>query len=68
MIKCDELATGPGEVMVKKLAKQVGYFPVFSFLVSASGMIDALVTATTGTKAGMLNIFFYFFFHLTICI
>jgi hypothetical protein len=38
--------------MIKDLAKAVGYFPVFTWVSSISGLVDTLVTATTGQKAG----------------
>ncbi|CAJ0766131.1 6926_t:CDS:10 [Entrophospora sp. SA101] len=38
--------------LVLKLAKQVGYFPVFSTLVSMSNLIDGLASATIGQKTG----------------
>lgn len=39
--------------MTKILAKQVGYFPVFTWATSMSGLIDTMVAATTGQKAGL---------------
>jgi len=39
--------------MISNLAKQLGYFPVFTWLVSFSGLIDTLVSITTGQKAGL---------------
>lgn len=38
--------------MTKSLAKEVGYFPVFTWAASMSGLIDTVVTATTGQKTG----------------
>jgi hypothetical protein len=38
--------------MIKDLAKEVGYFPVFTWISSISGLVDTVVTATTGQKAG----------------
>jgi hypothetical protein len=39
--------------MTKSLAKEVGYFPVFTWAASMSGLIDTVVTATTGQKTGL---------------
>ncbi|ORX88802.1 hypothetical protein K493DRAFT_410813 [Basidiobolus meristosporus CBS 931.73] len=39
--------------LLKILAKQVGYFPLFSFLVGATNLLDSFVSATTGQKAGL---------------
>lgn len=41
--------------MTKNLAKEVGYFPVFTWLASMSGLIDTAVTATTGQKANLAS-------------
>lgn len=38
--------------MTKNLAKEVGYFPVFTWAASISGLIDTVVAATTGQKTG----------------
>lgn len=38
--------------MTKNLAKEVGYFPVFTWVSSMSGLIDTVVAATTGQKTG----------------
>lgn len=35
------------------LAKQLGYYPVFTWISSFNQLIDTLVTATTGQKAGL---------------
>ncbi|CAO3696072.1 unnamed protein product [Umbelopsis ramanniana] len=35
------------------LAKQLGYYPVFTWISSLNQLIDTLVTATTGQKAGL---------------
>lgn len=39
--------------MTKSLAKQVGYFPVFTWATSMSGLVDTMIAATTGQKAGL---------------
>jgi hypothetical protein len=36
--------------LTKSLAKEVGYFPVFTWMVSMTGSIDTIVAATTGQK------------------
>lgn len=38
--------------MLANLASQIGFWPQLNFMVSASTMVDSLVTATTGAKAG----------------
>ncbi|KAJ1942932.1 mitochondrial escape protein 2, partial [Linderina macrospora] len=35
------------------LAKQLGYWPIFSAIISITNMIDLMVAATTGSKAGI---------------
>jgi hypothetical protein len=50
-IDCDELINIPEHEMLSRLARQVGFYPQLNFLVSASGIIDILIAATTGTKA-----------------
>ncbi|KAI8321981.1 hypothetical protein GQ54DRAFT_297667 [Martensiomyces pterosporus] len=35
------------------LAKQLGYWPVFSSIISITNAVDLMVTATTGSKAGI---------------
>lgn len=39
--------------MTKSLAKQVGYFPIFTWVSSMSGLMDTLLAATTGQKANL---------------
>ncbi|CEI89500.1 hypothetical protein RMCBS344292_03855 [Rhizopus microsporus] len=41
--------------MTKNLAKEVGYFPVFTWVSSMSGLIDTVVAATTGQKANLTS-------------
>ncbi|RUP43989.1 RNA12 protein-domain-containing protein [Jimgerdemannia flammicorona] len=45
--------SGNNNDMIASLARQLGYFPVFTWLVSLSGLVDTLVSATTGQKAGI---------------
>ncbi|CAI2171431.1 19627_t:CDS:10 [Funneliformis geosporum] len=50
-IKCDVILNSRDEnELVLKLAKQVGYFPVFTLLVTLSNLIDGLASATIGQK------------------
>lgn len=35
------------------LAKQLGYFPVFTWVASMSNLLETVVTATTGQKTGL---------------
>lgn len=39
--------------MLSRLATQIGFYPQLNFIVSASGIIDTLIAATTGAKAGL---------------
>lgn len=41
--------------MTLALAKQLGYFPVFTWIASLSKLLDTLVTATTGQNAGLAS-------------
>ncbi|CAG8677701.1 11945_t:CDS:2, partial [Dentiscutata heterogama] len=51
VIKCDEILNSHNEnEVILKLAKQVGYFPVFSLLISMSNLIDGLASAMIGNK------------------
>lgn len=52
-IKCDDLVGQNDHVLLSRLAEQVGFFPSFGFLSQASTVMDALITATTGAKAGL---------------
>jgi hypothetical protein len=52
LINCEDLVGQPDHAILSKFASQVGYFPLFSWMVNAGAFIDAFVTATTGTKAG----------------
>ncbi|KAI8081771.1 RNA12 protein-domain-containing protein [Halteromyces radiatus] len=54
MIDCEELVNSRNKSeMTKALAKQVGYFPVFTWVASLSNLIETLVTATTGQHTGL---------------
>ncbi|KAJ3216920.1 mitochondrial escape protein 2 [Dinochytrium kinnereticum] len=54
-IDCNELVTQRDHVMLSNLAKQIGYFPIFTWFVSAGSFIDTLITASTGAKAGIAS-------------
>ncbi|KAJ3147035.1 mitochondrial escape protein 2 [Geranomyces variabilis] len=53
VIRCDELAGQPPHVMLDRLATQINFKPMFNWLVQGSSMIDTMITATTGAKAGL---------------
>ncbi|KAI9027400.1 RNA12 protein-domain-containing protein [Phycomyces nitens] len=54
LIDCEELSNARNKSeLTKMLAKEVGYFPLFTWISSMSGLIETLVTATTGQKAGL---------------
>ncbi|OAD00271.1 hypothetical protein MUCCIDRAFT_44126, partial [Mucor lusitanicus CBS 277.49] len=53
-IDCEAVGSGRNQSdMTKNLAKEVGYFPVFTWVSSMSGLIDTVVAATTGQKTGL---------------
>lgn len=52
IIDCEELINVPEHEMLSRLATQVGFYPQLNFMVSASGIIDTLIAATTGAKSG----------------
>jgi hypothetical protein len=53
-IQGEELANARNKNEVTTiLAKQLGYYPVFTWVSSFNQLIDTLVTATTGQKAGL---------------
>ncbi|KAJ1542923.1 mitochondrial escape protein 2 [Cladochytrium tenue] len=52
VINCEEFINLPDHQLLNTFAKQVGYFPVFGWLVSAGSIIDTLTASLTGTKAG----------------
>ncbi|KAI8820540.1 RNA12 protein-domain-containing protein [Fimicolochytrium jonesii] len=53
VIHCDELAGQPNHIMLKRLASQINFKPMFNGLVQMSSLLDAMITATTGAKAGL---------------
>ncbi|KAJ3074380.1 mitochondrial escape protein 2 [Podochytrium sp. JEL0797] len=52
-IDLDELINQPDHVMLNRLASQIGCFPMFNWTVSSGAVLDTLVTAGTGIKAGL---------------
>ncbi|KAI1813491.1 RNA12 protein-domain-containing protein [Poronia punctata] len=53
VIDCKKIAEARGEsVIIKKMAAEVGYRPVFSWANSMSSMVDLAIQSTTGVKAG----------------
>ncbi|KAL7753995.1 mitochondrial escape protein 2 [Sorochytrium milnesiophthora] len=55
IIDCEEIMTRANKdnELLTHLAQQVGYFPVFPFMVLLTDLLDRAVAATTGTKAGI---------------
>ncbi|KAK9717133.1 mitochondrial escape protein 2 [Basidiobolus ranarum] len=54
IIDCKKISAARNDnELLKNLAKQVGYFPLFSYLVGATNLLDNFVSATTGQKAGL---------------
>ncbi|KAJ3187711.1 mitochondrial escape protein 2 [Gaertneriomyces sp. JEL0708] len=52
-IHCDDLLSVPPHVMLDRFARMIGFKPMFNWLVQMSSMLDTMVTATTGAKAGL---------------
>ncbi|KAI8390823.1 RNA12 protein-domain-containing protein [Radiomyces spectabilis] len=53
-IDCEQLvSTRNKSEMTKLLAKQVGYFPIFTWVASTSSLMETVVTAATGQKTGL---------------
>ncbi|KAF9166317.1 mitochondrial escape protein 2 [Actinomortierella ambigua] len=54
ILHCEELVNSRSEnELLPKLARQVGYIPLFQFMSNINNMIDMAITATTGQKAGL---------------
>ncbi|KAI8609537.1 RNA12 protein-domain-containing protein [Chytriomyces sp. MP71] len=51
-IRLDELVNANDHIMLNRIAAQFGCFPMFNWMVSSGAMIDTLITAATGAKAG----------------
>ncbi|RYC63957.1 hypothetical protein CHU98_g2218 [Xylaria longipes] len=53
VIDCKEIIEARGEsAIIKKMASEVGYRPIFSWANGVSSMIDLGIQSTTGVKAG----------------
>ncbi|KAI1428483.1 RNA12 protein [Xylaria sp. FL1777] len=53
VIDCKQIVEARGEsTIIKKMASEVGYRPIFSWANSMSSMIDLAIQSTTGVKAG----------------
>ncbi|KAI1151121.1 RNA12 protein [Nemania diffusa] len=53
VIDCKQIIEARGEsAIIKKMASEVGYRPIFSWANSMSSMIDLAIQSTTGVKAG----------------
>ncbi|CAO3616601.1 unnamed protein product [Cunninghamella echinulata] len=54
VLDCEELVNARNRSEVTKiLAKQVGYFPVFTWIASLSTLLETVVAATTGQPTGL---------------
>ncbi|KND00856.1 uncharacterized protein SPPG_03960 [Spizellomyces punctatus DAOM BR117] len=53
VIHVEDLAGQPPHIMLNRLAAQINFKPMFNWLVQMSSMIDTMITATTGAKAGL---------------
>jgi hypothetical protein len=53
VINCDDLIGKGDYQLLSSLSSQVNFYPAFGFLTQISGFVDALITATTGAKAGI---------------
>lgn len=55
-IDCEELANTRNQSdMITTLAKQVGYFPIFTWISSISNVLETAVVASTGQKGGFTS-------------
>ncbi|KAI0485785.1 RNA12 protein [Xylaria cf. heliscus] len=53
VIDCKQIIEARGEsAIIKKMASEVGYRPIFSWANNMSSMIDLAIQSTTGVKAG----------------
>ncbi|KAI0190345.1 escape protein-like protein 2 [Astrocystis sublimbata] len=53
IIDCKQIIEAKGEsAIIKKMASEVGYRPIFSWANNMSSMIDLAIQSTTGVKAG----------------
>ncbi|KAI1311668.1 RNA12 protein [Xylaria venustula] len=53
VIDCKKIVEATGEsAIIKRMASEVGYRPIFSWANSMSSMVDLAIQSTTGVKAG----------------
>ncbi|KAI8145832.1 RNA12 protein-domain-containing protein [Fennellomyces sp. T-0311] len=56
LIDCEELANSRNQSeMIVELAKQLGYFPVFTWVASMGKLLDTVIAASTGQSAGIAS-------------
>ncbi|KAG1501423.1 hypothetical protein G6F47_003208 [Rhizopus delemar] len=56
IIDCEKIGSARNQSeMTKTLAKEAGYFPIFTWVSSISGVMDTVVAATTGQKANFAS-------------
>ena len=56
LIDCEELANSRNQSeMIVELAKQLGYFPIFTWIASMGKLIDTMIAASTGQTAGIAS-------------
>ncbi|KAI7867395.1 RNA12 protein-domain-containing protein [Spinellus fusiger] len=54
LIDCEELSNARNKTELSKLlAEEIGYFPLFTWVSLIGGLLETMVTATTGQKAGI---------------
>eukprot|EP00842_Homolaphlyctis_polyrhiza_P004874 jgi/Hompol1/5388/HPOL_004377-RA len=53
IINCADLMAQSEHKMLSRFAQQVNFFPSFGFMTQITTFVDALITATTGAKAGL---------------
>ncbi|KAJ1561998.1 mitochondrial escape protein 2 [Nowakowskiella sp. JEL0078] len=53
IIDCNELVDHPEETLLRRLASQLGFFPLFRFYNTIAGFGDMIVLSLTGLKAGL---------------
>ncbi|KAI7856021.1 RNA12 protein-domain-containing protein [Circinella umbellata] len=56
IVDCEEIAnTRNQSEMIVELAKQIGYFPVFTWISSLGKLLDTVIAASTGQSAGIAS-------------
>nr|KAJ3419606.1 mitochondrial escape protein 2 [Polyrhizophydium stewartii] len=53
VIHCEDLVGQPEHILISRLASQVNFSPSFGFMSQITTFMDAIITATTGAKAGL---------------